>query len=35
MVTMRAESNDHLYRLDVDGLHGTAKHVFASFKWWC
>jgi hypothetical protein len=32
VVSMRVEGNDHLYRLDTDGLEGMAKHVFSSFS---
>jgi DNA-binding transcriptional ArsR family regulator len=32
VVKMRRERNDHLYRLDLDGLHQLSKQVFASFE---
>jgi hypothetical protein len=32
VVAMRVEGNDHLYRLDSDGLEGMAKRVFASIS---
>jgi hypothetical protein len=32
VVAMRVEGNDHLYRLDTDGLEGIAKTVFSSFS---
>jgi hypothetical protein len=32
VVAMRVEGNDHLYRLDTEGLEGIAKRVFASFS---
>jgi DNA-binding transcriptional ArsR family regulator len=31
VVGMRVEGNDHLYRLDSEGLEGATKRVFASF----
>ena len=32
VVKMRREKNDHLYRLDLDGLNQLSKQVFASFE---
>jgi predicted transcriptional regulator len=32
VVAMRVEGNDHLYRLESDGLESITKHVFASFS---
>jgi DNA-binding transcriptional ArsR family regulator len=32
VVKMRREKNDHLYRLDRDGLHQLSKQVFSSFE---
>ena len=32
LVQMRREGNDHLYRLDVDGLHGMSREVLSSFQ---
>ena len=32
VVAMRVEGNDHLYRLNSDGLEGMAKRVFATFS---
>ena len=31
LVVMRKDGNDHLHRLDIDGLHAMAKSMFASF----
>ena len=31
LVNMRIDGNDHLYRLDVDGLQAMAKNVFTTF----
>jgi predicted transcriptional regulator len=32
LVQMRREGNDHLYRLNVDGLHGMSRQVLSSFQ---
>jgi predicted transcriptional regulator len=32
LVQMRREGNDHLYRLNADGLHGLARRMFASLE---
>lgn len=31
VVGMRVQGNDHLYRLDADGLEGITKRIFSSF----